>query len=134
MTWFWRRKDKFEPIKDLITDCKEEVLDEVSRLKEEVRRLYSLLTYVFKKETNIMAGIKDLAGILQGVKDELDKATTEIVNKIADLENALSNTEIPADAQAVIDGLKADAKALDDIVPDPTPAPAEAPPTEAPPV
>ena len=134
MQGFWEKKDKFESIKDLITDCKEEVLDEVSRLKEEVRRLYSLLTYVFKKETNIMAGIKDLAGILQGVKDELDKATTEIVNKIADLENALSNTEIPADAQAVIDGLKADAKALDDIVPDPTPAPAEAPPTEAPPV
>ena len=123
MSWFWWDRLTFEEVEGLVTNCKEEVLDEVEKLGREMRNLRYLLAHMYKKETKIIADIKELAEILQEVKDRLDKATVEIVKKINDLVEALANTEIPADAMAVIEGLKAAAAALDEIVPDPAPEP-----------
>jgi anion-transporting ArsA/GET3 family ATPase len=68
---------------------------------------------------------------------ELKKAQGEIVAKletlqasIADLQNQLANAPLTAEQQAAVDAVAADAKALDDIVPDapaPTPVPEPAP-------
>lgn len=67
--------------------------------------------------------LSQLASDLAGVGDELDKATAEIIN-------ALSNQEVPADAQVQLDKLKAlsdrlksSATVLDDLNPDATTAP-----------
>ncbi len=65
-----------------------------------------------------MAKIDELAALITGVSDQLAKAKGEIVAKIAALEAALSNTELPAEAQTAMDNLKAVAQSLDDIVPD----------------
>ena len=68
------------------------------------------------KEIRIMSEIGDT---LKGIADQLVKAKTEIVNKIADLETALNNAgTLPADAQDALTALKTTAQALDDIVPD----------------
>ena len=68
------------------------------------------------KEIRIMSEIGDT---LKGIADQLVKAKTEIVNKIADLETALNNAgALPADAQDALTALKTTAQALDDIVPD----------------
>ena len=123
MSWFGWRRSKFEEVEVLVIKCKEETLDEVEKLGREMRHLRYLLTHMYRKEIKIMANVKELAGMLQEVKDRLDKATLEIVKKINDLVDALANTEIPADAMAIIEGLKADAAVLDDIVPDPAPSP-----------
>ena len=70
-----------------------------------------------KELEEINVKLSELAEAVQGVSDQLAKAQAEIVEKIADLEGALSDMEIPADAQAAIDGLKTAAQGLDDIVP-----------------
>jgi hypothetical protein len=62
--------------------------------------------------------LDEVAGVMQGISDQLAKAKTEILGKIADLEAALTNVELPADATTAIDALKVGAQALDDIVPD----------------
>ena len=63
--------------------------------------------------------MSEIGDTLKGIADQLVKAKTEIVNKIADLETALSNAgALPADAQDALTALKTTAQALDDIVPD----------------
>lgn len=77
--------------------------------------------------------LSDLNDTLATLVAQFDKAHDEIIAKqdelnakISDLETALANVEVPADASAAIDALKTAAQSLDDIVPDPTPAPAPA--------
>lgn len=60
------------------------------------------------------------------IADQLAKAKTEIVTKIADLEAQIAAGETPD-----LEPLKALAQSLDDVVPD---APVEEPPVEEPPV
>lgn len=62
--------------------------------------------------------LSELAVAVTGISDQLAKAQAEIVAKIGELESALSDVEIPADAQTAIDNLKTSAQGLDDIVPD----------------
>lgn len=62
--------------------------------------------------------MSELGDALNTISTQLSKAKDEIVKRIVDLEAALANAPIPADAQAAIDALKAQAQALDDIVPD----------------
>lgn len=71
-----------------------------------------------KIERNIMAELSELAGILSGISDRIDKAQAEITAEIAALKAALSTVAIPADAQASLDRLAAQAQALDDLNPD----------------
>jgi len=81
----------------------------------------------------IIMKLNELATQLGGLAAQLDKASSEIVAKIDELETALADTEIPDEATVMIEELKAQAQALDDIVPDaPLTAPAECPPLNAP--
>lgn len=66
--------------------------------------------------------LNELATALTGLSAQFNKATAEIVAKISDLETALADTDIPDEATVMIEELKAQAKALDDIVPDAPPA------------
>lgn len=83
--------------------------------------------YTGKQQTNkilerINTMADDLATQLSNIEDQLSKASTEIVNKINELQNLIGT--IPPEAQAKLDEIKATAQALDDIVPDqPPPGP-----------
>jgi hypothetical protein len=62
-----------------------------------------------------------LAELLQALTDlhaQIEKAKIEIITKITELETALADVDLPADAQAKLDELKIVAQSLDDIVPD----------------
>lgn len=61
----------------------------------------------------------ELAASINAVKDQLAKVGTEINGKIAELTAALDNAgAVSPEVQDAIDGLKAAAQSLDDIVPD----------------
>lgn len=81
---------------------------------------------IFSNPTNkvMLMKLNELATQLSGLALQLDKATTEILTKIDDLEDALAATEIPEDALTALEALKVQARALDDVVPD-VPAPDE---------
>ena len=68
--------------------------------------------------------LSELSGLLTDVLAQLAKAKAEILDKIESLETALSDVELPQDAQDALAALAAKAQALDDIVPD-TEAPVE---------
>lgn len=72
-----------------------------------------------KEQRQIMAKLNELVGLVNEVNAKLDKAKDEVVARIAALEAALSDVDLPADAVEALDALKAKAQTLDDIVPDP---------------
>lgn len=83
--------------------------------------------WVFTTGEKIMAALKDLATQLVALNDQVQKSRTEVLAKIAELEAALSNVELPADAQAALESLKASVQAVDDVVPDAAPEPPVSP-------
>lgn len=68
-----------------------------------------------------MAKISELTAIVAGLNSQVLKAKQEVVDRIAALEAALADVEIPADAQAALDELKSSVQAVDDINPDVVP-------------
>jgi hypothetical protein len=71
--------------------------------------------YVFNPQVKeVINKMSELGDALAAVRDQLAKATTEIVNKIAELQN----TQNIEDAKAIAVELKTMAQALDDVVPD----------------
>jgi len=71
--------------------------------------------YVFNPQIKeVINKMSEIGDTLVAVRDQLAKATTEIVNKIAELQN-VQNID---DAKAIAGELKTMAQALDDIVPD----------------
>ena len=77
-----------------------------------------------------MVTVNELAASLKTINEQLAKSKSEIVARVDALENALKNTEIPAEAQEALDELRGTAQALDDLNPDapavepePTPEP-----------
>jgi hypothetical protein len=72
---------------------------------------------------NIMTQLNELAATLITVDNQLTKAKGEILAKIDALIAALGDVALPAEAEAALTALAAQAQVLDDIVPD-------APPTE----
>jgi hypothetical protein len=72
-----------------------------------------------------MSKLSELANKLGALDEQLTKAKDEILAKLDELQTALADMDIPADAQAILDNLGTLAQTLDDIVPDPAPAPEE---------
>ena len=62
--------------------------------------------------------ISELVTAVTEVSSQLTKAQGEILGKIAALEAALVNVELPEEAVVAFDALRAQTQALDDIVPD----------------
>lgn len=72
-------------------------------------------------EERIMMKVSEIQAQLDAVGAQLTKAKDEILAKIAALEAALGDADVPAEAEAALEALKAQAQALDDIVPDAPP-------------
>lgn len=62
--------------------------------------------------------------VLNEVLATIKKGTAEVVGKINDLENSLTDTEVTPETQGILDELVSAASALDNIVPD-APAPTD---------
>lgn len=83
-----------------------------------------------------MAGTQaDLTAEVQAISATLTKIgneTTTLLQKVTDLQNVVANgPPVSASLQAAIDALAAQAKVVDDLVPDAPPAPPN-PPSQAP--
>lgn len=83
-----------------------------------------------------MTKVNDVATQLQNIVAQLNKAKEEIITRVTELQTALQNVELPADAETALANLSVAAQALDDLNPDPQPAaepdPAPADPEPAP--
>jgi len=82
------------------------------------------LDLIITKLNLIMANQTELAQQLRDLKEQNDKARTEVLAKIADLEAAIiaaGNTT--AEVDEALAALKASVQVDDDIVPDEAPAP-----------
>jgi len=67
--------------------------------------------------------LSELPAAVAGVSAQLTKAQDEILAKIAALEAALVDVELPVEAINAINSLRGQAQVLDDIVPDVVPEP-----------
>lgn len=67
--------------------------------------------------------LSELPAAVAGVSAQLTKAQDEILAKIAALEAALVDVELPVEAIDAINSLRGQAQVLDDIVPDVVPEP-----------
>ncbi len=67
----------------------------------------------------IMSTQAELAAALVSLKEQTDKSFTEIIAKIAELEEALNNAgTVSPEVLAALDALKVSVQRVDDIVPD----------------
>jgi len=70
---------------------------------------------------DILMKVSELTVAVAGLSAQLTKAQTEILTKIENLEIALTDVELPEEAVASLESLRATVQSLDDIVPDVTP-------------
>lgn len=113
-------------MKFLITNAEVVTKDDENPTKWD--NILSRLEAILQKEEVIMTQVNEVAGVLNAVEAQLEKAKAEITGKIDSLVAALTNVELPAEAQTALEALKTTAQSLDDIVPDvPAPTPVEPP-------
>ncbi len=67
--------------------------------------------------------LSELTTAIAGVSAQLTKAQEEILSKIAALEAALVDVELPTEAVDALESLRVQTQGLDDIVPDVVPEP-----------
>lgn len=70
---------------------------------------------------NIMVKLSELAAQLSAVTAQNDKANAEILARLDELENALSDVDLPDEAIEALEALKASVQVSDDFVPDEVP-------------
>lgn len=94
-------------------------------------RLINLRLGVIEKELEtIMATQQDVINDLNAVKDQLTKIgteTTSLLTKITDLEKIINDGPVKPELLAALDAVKAQAKVVDDMVPDAPPPPPPGP-------
>jgi len=76
-----------------------------------------------KQHEEIVMKLNELSGILTGLGTQLAKVQQEILDRIADLEAALTDVEVPETAVVALGELVTSVQSLDDIVPDVIPDP-----------
>ena len=79
--------------------------------------IHTLNYYCFDSEELLMK-LSELSTAVAEVSTQLAKAQGEILGRIADLETALADVDLPADAVDALTALRAQTQSLDDIVPD----------------
>ena len=77
-----------------------------------------ILRRIEEAERKILMKTNELEGQLNTLKAQVDKSKTEVLKRIADLEGALANTDLPDAAVTALDALKASVQSVDDINPD----------------
>lgn len=109
--------------------------DSECNVRSELATKQDILQAIAAITNLIMAKNSELAGIINGIKTQVDKVKGEITKKIQDLEDALNTAhddEIPAEVATALDNLKSSVQGADDIVPD-APADGGGEPTGTPP-
>lgn len=80
---------------------------------------YEIMRILEQQKNDIDMAFETIIIQLQGIDAKLTEAKDEILGKIADLEEALSESgEVPAEVQVLLDQISAKASQLADIVPD----------------
>lgn len=74
-----------------------------------------------KLEQRLNMKVSEVQAALEAVSVQVDKAKQEIVDKIAALEAAIGDADLPPEAAAALESLKAKVQEMDDIVPDAPP-------------
>ena len=69
--------------------------------------------------------VSELSVAIAALSTQLTKVQGEILGKIAALEAALVDVELPEDAVTALDGLRVGVQSLDDVVPDVVAEPTE---------
>lgn len=93
-------------------------------LTERLAELSHELRELKEGQKNIMGSQADEATALNALADQLTKANTEIQAAIADLKTQIANAgNTTPEVDAALARVTAGAQTLDDIVPDPAPAP-----------
>jgi guanyl-specific ribonuclease Sa len=78
-----------------------------------------LLIQQQRTNQNTTMKLAQLAAALTAIDTKLTEAQTEIVTEIQKLKDALTDVDVPAEAQAAIDAITTKAGTLADIVPNP---------------
>lgn len=79
------------------------------------------LNVFFTNPEEMLMKIHELSADIAALSEQLTKAQTEILNKIADLEVALDDADVPEEAADALAALRFTVQALDEIVPDADP-------------
>jgi hypothetical protein len=87
--------------------------------------LFFLWTMLSKQHEEIVMKLNELSGVLTGLGTQLGKVQQEILDRIAALEAALTDVEVPEAAVVALGELVTSVQSLDDIVPDAIPDPGE---------
>ena len=82
--------------------------------------IHTLNIYCINHEEFLMK-LSELTTAIAGVSAQLTKAQDEILAKIAALELALTDVDLPIEAADAIEALRSQTQSLDDIVPDAIP-------------
>ncbi len=82
--------------------------------------IHTLNIYCSNNEELLMK-LSELTTAIAGVSVQLTKAQDEILAKIAALELALTDVDLPIEAADAIEALRSQTQSLDDIVPDAIP-------------
>ena len=71
----------------------------------------------------LLMKLSELSVAVAAIADQLTKVRDEILGKIAALEGALTDVDLPEEAIGALNILRDGVQAIDDIVPDATPEP-----------
>jgi len=82
--------------------------------------IHTLNIYCINHEEFLMK-LSELTTAIAGVSAQLTKAQDEILDRIAALELALTDVDLPIEAADAIEALRSQTQSLDDIVPDAIP-------------
>lgn len=77
-----------------------------------------LLHHIIYTLEGIDMKVSELAASVVSINDQILKARNEILAKISELELALGNVDMPAEAVVALDNLRLSVQAVDDVVPD----------------
>jgi hypothetical protein len=84
---------------------------------------FFILVMLSKQHEEIVMKLNELSGVLTGLGTQLAKVQQEILDRIAALEAALTDVEVPESAVVALGDLVTSVQSLDDIVPDAIPDP-----------
>ena len=70
---------------------------------------------------DILMKVSELSVAIAALSTQLSKVQGEILGKLTDLENALTDVDLPEEAIDALTVLRTNVQSLDDIVPDVTP-------------
>ena len=84
---------------------------------------FFILIMLSKQHEEIVMKLNELSGVLTGLGTQLAKVQQEILDRIAALEAALTDVEVPEAAVVALGDLVTSVQSLDDIVPDAIPDP-----------